>query len=199
MTINVGLFVHDKINLQNSVDLASYYAASKQAEVLNLMSHINFRMRQNWKLLAYRIRAIGSSGHSSHPFRAGGTGLVYPEQNNEFPIICTNHGFWDLVSFNNKIPQIGNLCSSINVIINELPTTNVVAGFGFVGELNKLTASLTKQMSARSRDHCEFAGSTNWLTGLNWVKQFHSFSNKQSQIFRQLFFKIKRRKRLKRK
>ena len=33
MTINIGLVVHDKINLQNSVDLAAYYAATKQAEI----------------------------------------------------------------------------------------------------------------------------------------------------------------------
>ena len=39
MAINIGLVVHDKINLQNSVDLAAYYAASKQAEVLNVIAH----------------------------------------------------------------------------------------------------------------------------------------------------------------
>ena len=39
MAINVALVVHDKINLQNSVDLATYYAAERQAEVLNAIAH----------------------------------------------------------------------------------------------------------------------------------------------------------------
>ena len=60
MTINVTLVVHDKINLQNSLDLAVYYGASKQAEVLNAISHINYQMRQNYKLLAWRYRVLSS-------------------------------------------------------------------------------------------------------------------------------------------
>ena len=68
MTINVGLVVHDKINLQNSLDLAAYYGAKKQAEVLNAMAHINYQMRQNWKLLAWRYRILGTllQDHGHH-------------------------------------------------------------------------------------------------------------------------------------
>lgn len=62
MSINVALVVHDKINLQNSLDLAAYYGAKKQAEVLNAMAHINYQMRQNWKLLAWRYRILGTLG-----------------------------------------------------------------------------------------------------------------------------------------
>ena len=60
MALNVALVVHDKINLQNSVDLAALYGAQKQAEVLNVLAHINFQMRQNFKLLAWRYRILGS-------------------------------------------------------------------------------------------------------------------------------------------
>ena len=62
MTINVGLMIHDKINFQNSLDLAAYYGAQRQAEVLNVMAHINYQMRQNWKLLAWRYRILGTLG-----------------------------------------------------------------------------------------------------------------------------------------
>ena len=65
MTINVALVVHDKINLQNSLDLAVYYGATKQAEVLNAMAHINYQMRQNWKLLAWRYRILGTMGQNN--------------------------------------------------------------------------------------------------------------------------------------
>ena len=58
--LNVALVVHDKINLQNSLDLAALYGAQKQAEVLNVLGHINFQMRQNFKLLTFRYRVLGS-------------------------------------------------------------------------------------------------------------------------------------------
>ena len=60
MTINISMVAYDKINLQNSLDLAVYYGAKKQAEALNAMAHINYQMRQNWKLLAWRYRIMGT-------------------------------------------------------------------------------------------------------------------------------------------
>ncbi|MCC7404509.1 MAG: hypothetical protein IT288_08950, partial [Bdellovibrionales bacterium] len=62
MTINVAMVVHDKINLQNSVDFAAYYAAQKQAEVLNAIAHSNYQIRQSWKVLAWRYRVLGTLG-----------------------------------------------------------------------------------------------------------------------------------------
>ena len=44
MALNIGMVVHDKINLQNSVDLAAYYAAQKQAEWLNVIAHTNYQI-----------------------------------------------------------------------------------------------------------------------------------------------------------
>ena len=60
MSLNVALVVHDKINLQNSVDLAAYYGAMKQAQTLNAIAHINYQIRQSWKLLAWRYRIMGN-------------------------------------------------------------------------------------------------------------------------------------------
>lgn len=67
MIINIGLVVHDKIVLQNSVDLAAYYGAQRQAELLNHIGHINFQIRQANKLLAFRYWVIGSMGYNYHP------------------------------------------------------------------------------------------------------------------------------------
>lgn len=67
MIVNVGLLVHHKINLQNSVDLAAYYGAMKQAESLNAIAHINYQIRQSWKLLAWRYRIIGMGGNTETP------------------------------------------------------------------------------------------------------------------------------------
>lgn len=45
------------------MDLAAYYGAMKQAEVMNAVGHINYQIRQSWKLMAYRYRAIGMAGN----------------------------------------------------------------------------------------------------------------------------------------
>lgn len=69
MIVNVGLVVHHKINLQSSVDMAAYYGAMKQAELLNSIGHINYQMRQSWKLLAWRYRVLGTAGDKQyHPY-----------------------------------------------------------------------------------------------------------------------------------
>lgn len=70
MIINVGLLVHHKINLQNSADLAAYYGAMKQAEMMNAVGHVNYQIRQSWKLLAWRYRQLGTAGdYNIHPYK----------------------------------------------------------------------------------------------------------------------------------
>ena len=106
MVINVGMVVHDKINLQNSVDLAAIYAAQKQAEVMDAMAHINYQMRQSYKLLAWRYLVVGNSGAfvepTLHPdvvgFPTGGSSFrrVMNILNNNSPsdrALCPNAGF----------------------------------------------------------------------------------------------------------
>lgn len=62
MVINIGLLVHDKINLQNAVDLGAFYAAQRQADILNEIAHINYQIRQDYKLLAWRYWVVGTLG-----------------------------------------------------------------------------------------------------------------------------------------
>lgn len=104
MSINVALIVHDKINLQNSVDLAAYYAAQRQAEVLNAIAHQNYQIRQGWKLLTWRSRVLGSQGYEQpelHPTRSGqineseiysGAGLGSSVDPVNQPAICIGYG-----------------------------------------------------------------------------------------------------------
>ena len=83
MVVNVGLLVHHKINLQNSVDMAAYYGASKQAEVMNAIAHINYQMRQSFKLLTWRYRMVGSSGDQTyHPAIKNFSGIGVTNQLN---------------------------------------------------------------------------------------------------------------------
>lgn len=75
MLINVGLLVHHKINLQQSTDLAAYYGAMKQAEILNVMAHVNYQIRQAWKLFTWRYRVLGTFGVEREPRQVGGTNI----------------------------------------------------------------------------------------------------------------------------
>jgi len=91
MMINIGLLVHHKINLQNSVDLAAYYGAMKQAEVMNAVAHINFQIRQSLKLLTFRYRHMGQFGDLKYPGRPANN--VYTDEaaepaNEHFPQFC---------------------------------------------------------------------------------------------------------------
>ncbi len=84
LLINVGLLVHHKINLQQSTDLAAYYGAMKQAEMLNVISHVNFQIRQAWKLLTWRYRILGTFGMAAdHP---NPPSISLPIQNLQGPI-----------------------------------------------------------------------------------------------------------------
>ncbi|AZZ38092.1 hypothetical protein CIK05_15220 [Bdellovibrio sp. qaytius] len=82
MLVNVGLVVHHKINLQQSTDLAAYYGAMKQAEIMNVMAHVNFQIRQAWKLMAWRYRVLGTFG-----IEQNNRGSVVPIQ---FPVSWPN-------------------------------------------------------------------------------------------------------------
>jgi hypothetical protein len=101
MVINVGLLVHHKINLQNSVDLAAYYGAMKQAENMNALAHINYQVRQSWKLLAWRYRMIGTAGDfSEHPLDKRNKSLtLYPGRADTDDINAVAQPFYDAPAF----------------------------------------------------------------------------------------------------
>ena len=83
------MITYDKINLQNSLDMAVYYGAKKQAEVLNAMAHINYQMRQNWKLLAWRYRILGTL---AQPSGGSPSQTYWCPQNSSKSIDCTSTG-----------------------------------------------------------------------------------------------------------
>jgi hypothetical protein len=110
MVVNVGLLVHDKINLQNSTDIAAYYGAMKQAEVLNAMAQTNYQIRQAYKLLVWRLWVLGDAGRNTS-FNPSPSG-VPPDQAEDWrddklggPSICLANPFW-------KESQKNTLCKT---------------------------------------------------------------------------------------
>ncbi len=110
--INVGLLVHHKINLQQSTDLAAYYGAMKQAEIMNAISHVNFQMRQAWKLLTWRYRVLGTFGFQNSD--------MLPPKHVEFPLdISTTLGV--VTKFNPAAQTAAGKCADTGVNTLDVP------------------------------------------------------------------------------
>ena len=162
MMINIGLVVHDKINLQNSVDLAAVYASQRQAEVLNAMAHINYQIRQSYKLMAWRYFVLGSIGanwggggtnanyfltninppDSAHCPRIGNGATPSPcslndtyNQNNAYAV-CMKHPHWHLQgSSGDHLCQKSNFHGSVGIRRPQAVLPDFDIGGGLVGRV----------------------------------------------------------------
>jgi hypothetical protein len=181
MTVNIGMLVHQKINLQNSVDLAAFYAAQRQAELLNAMAHTNYQIRQSWKLMAWRLRAVGDLGR--RVYRAGEPNLpTTGESHASFwgpnenipeaprlgePIVCAAFGRWS----DNLTNRDGeNLCWTKSFFVPQIPTPDIgpVSFLSFVGPL----LDFTRQMQEVQKKDCRTAGPANFAIAAKWLLSY---------------------------
>ncbi|MFS4458796.1 Tad domain-containing protein [Bdellovibrio sp. HCB2-146] len=179
MVINVGLLVHHKINLQNSVDLAAYYGAMKQAEGMNAIAHTNYQIRQSYKLLAWRYRMIGSAGEfrahpyskSTHQFQMSTDDIVTdtpgPQKNfQEAPAFCITY-----VPFKGMPPN-ENTCKDMAnrsgiTVFNAPP---LIAGHQvFSGAIRRASEVWRDNLTQR----CKLAGSYNYYMLGKFVVAFN--------------------------
>lgn len=180
MVINVGLLVHHKINLQNSVDLAAYYGAAKQAENLNVIAHMNYQIRQSWKLLVFRYRQLGTagetdSGGSNHPYNKMSDTLVNPTESSvasrkefmENPAFCITYQPFQ------PMPDGENTCrdsaeKSQSVALFQPPA--IIAGFqGFSIAIRAATEALLNKATTQ----CKKMGSYNFILLGNFVAAYN--------------------------
>lgn len=179
MAINVALVVHDKINLQNAVDLAAYYAAERQAEILNVIAHENYMIRQSWKLLAWRYRVLGAAGNQSpvHPWRVGDMREMihyHAPPNIVDPAVCIEYS--DMFS-DVKVDE--SLCKEPQPNIPALPIVTPVATFlGF----NVVFAALSQQLVAKFNDNCSVFGAYNWWFAAGALQAFREDQRNRKQI-----------------
>lgn len=181
MVINVGLLVHDKINLQNAVDLAAYYGAQRQAEILNEIAHINYQIRQDYKLLTWRYRVMGTLGRQGTtnppseatlpPARKSGPGSlsdkpwINPDYGDEPPSVCVSHEMWREMVENSS--QEENYCfRPYGSTIPKIPDVQVVAGF--VPGV-QASADFTKMAQELQRQSCQNAGPRNWMFTMEMI------------------------------
>lgn len=178
MAINVALVVHDKINLQNSTDLAVYYAAEKQAEIMNAIAQQNYAIRQSWKLLAWRYRVLGTMGIT------GGTYGAHPVWTNDLsespyppaeqPTLCLNYKPTWL-----ETPVNQNLCNHVGLRIPALPKVKVIAGFlGYNIGISLLAEQLRQQFTSQ----CNIFGATNWWFAMSILHAFRVDQRNRKEV-----------------
>lgn len=186
MIVNVGLVVHHKINLQSSADMAAYYGAMKQAELLNTIGHINYQMRQSWKLLAWRYRVLGSAGDDSrHPYQYR-TKSINPNMDLEYsddkkanftrPPFCITYEPFDQV----VVPRGESTCKETlsteiaGKMIRLFQAPPVIAGF--IG-MASATRAITENMKRSAFDRCKDIGPYNYLILGNFMLSYQIDQN----------------------
>lgn len=181
MVINIGLVVHHKINLQNSLDLAAYYAASKQAENLNAIAHINYQIRQSWKLMAWRYRMLGSAGDFEvHPYKKPLKAFLKSPLPDAIPDPKSNElNFYEAPTFCityvpfKPMPAGENTCKDLKKFsgITLFKPPKVIAGFlGFTGQVQKVSEDALKKIQTR----CKVFGSLNMIYLAKFAASFNS-------------------------
>lgn len=179
MVINIGLMVHDKINLQNSVDLGAYYAAQKQAEILNEIAHLNYQIRQEYKLLAWRYWVLGTLGRDGQglvpPPQMTAIGSALPEAarrysppggalQEEVPIAClANAHWWEFAMLSQGRRPNENYCwRAYNTVTSSIPVNTAISTPATIGV--NISASLFARASRR-----EFSLSCINASPLSWA------------------------------
>ncbi len=179
MVINIGLLVHDKINLQNSVDLGAVYAAQRQAEVLNEIAHLNYQIRQDYKLLSWRywvLGTLGRNGRGPQPTPVTTDVPAIPADeiryyvaepgfpiSEDVPIAClANPYWWEFVLLSGNRRPDENYCwhrygwTSSAIPIPGIPGTPATR---FANAIANRTAILS---SGNFTDSCEAASPLSW-------------------------------------
>lgn len=166
MVINVGLLVHHKINLQNSVDFAAYYGAMKQAENMNVIAHTNYQIRQSWKLLAWRYRMLGSAGDFyTHPFSKHTRQFQGPDIDGIDP---AHRKFYDQPSFCityvpfKPMPRAENTCRDLkdtsSIPIFRPPSVSID-----LPGISNATRAISEALRASAFTRCKDFGAYNYL------------------------------------
>lgn len=199
MTINVGMVVYDKINFQNSLDMAVYYGAKQQAEVLNAMAHINYQMRQNWKLLAWRYRILGNLLQDKGEHRDEGPKPYWcPQNSHRTTGPCTEDGTTYFICISGHLWKRGvqqsaqNLCKKEGVSIPPITSSPIpsipVFGHAMSPILNLAGAGSARLVNLVTQS-CPLEETLNWLTAQLFLTHFRLDQRDRKSMMKMIFNK----------
>jgi hypothetical protein len=192
MVVNVGLLVHHKINLQNSVDLAAYYSAMKQAEAFNVLAHTNYQLRQSWKLLNFRYRAYGLAGNEEaklpiYCYKSNSTNpgcTINPPLNNNpedfynpscITSFCHNYSPWEHMTENENSCKSAGCGEFSSIPLAGIPNAANFAGalVGLnLGGVSAAAIALGIQAVEGQRTSCHRQSLQNWLLLASFIYSY---------------------------
>lgn len=195
MIINVGLLVHHKINLQNSVDLAAYYGAMKQAEMMNAIGHVNYQIRQSWKLLSWRYRQIGTAGdYHIHPYDKFQKKIITERDVDGVPtgLSTLEKEYYDIPAFCVTYSPFSPMPSdrestckdqSQQRTINLFTPPPVIAGFM---NINNAIRSSTQRALNEAISRCEYVGQFNYVILAEFMAAFNIDQAQRKELINML-------------
>lgn len=185
-TINIGMLVHTKINLQNAADSAAYAGAAVQARQMTAISYLNWEMRRAVKEFMFNWMVRGNRAQACFPFDSSGKaysscrsslgrrvtrydfsfqdprpGIRYSEQADEYvPTTCI------IFDPRNNYCQLGK--------VTGIPRLGAIGGvLSFVNPIIAAVRTQTDILIERKIDDCKSRGRLNheflgaWLFNLD--------------------------------
>jgi hypothetical protein len=192
MLINVGLLVHHKINLQNSVDLAAYYGAMKQAEMMNATAHVNYQIRQSWKLLSWRYRQLGTAGdYKIHPYDKTVLGIIPGNDQEGLPKFATGstyQDYYDIPAFCITYSPFAPMPSANETICKDQSTLSTINLFNpppaiatFVNINTAIRQAALKALST-ALERCRYAGQFNYVILAEFIAAYNLDQGQRKQL-----------------
>lgn len=155
-TVNTGMLINAKINLQNAADLAAYSGAATQARQLNNIAFLNYEMRRQFKKFLFRYYVLGNMAQQAFP-RNVGPATKYkwsPDAGGTdygVPFVC--------IIFN----DLDNFCQRPILPAIKIPSTNPL------DSISTALAGQLKTIEDIRRANCKNIGFTNNLILMLWL------------------------------
>ncbi len=157
--VDFGHLVNAKINLQNAADAAAYSGAAYQAQILNRVGQINYKMRQDLKELAMRVNVTHLRHNRGFPrgseFINGGGGLANVE-----PFICQQaHGYRAISGL--RYADDTNLCRNASPSSGGLPPIVVPPVIAAFDPFAVAIATQIRRIADAANQECKAAAEDN--------------------------------------
>ncbi len=157
--VDFGHLVNAKINLQNAADAAAYSGAAYQAQVLNRVGQINYKMRQDLKELAMRVNVTHLRHNKNFP-RGSDSITGAPRQANVEPFVCQQaHGYRSISG--NRYSSETNLCRNASPASGGLPPIVIPPVIAAFDPFAVAIAAQIRRIAEASDQECKAAGLDN--------------------------------------
>jgi Flp pilus assembly protein TadG len=157
--VDFGHLVNAKMNLQIAADAAAYSGAAYQAQLLNRVGQINYKMRQDLKELAMRVNVTHLRHNRGFPRGTGAIGAGDSRANVE-PFICQQaHGYRAISGL--RYADDTNLCRNASPSSGGLPPIVVPPVIAAFDPFAVAIATQIRRIADAANQECRAAANDN--------------------------------------